>query len=87
MAETMGDRIRMHRARLRWTQAQLGQKVGLSTNAISAIENGETDPRVSRFMAIADALDVGADDLFYGDASRARRTPGGATSPQVPCRC
>ncbi len=64
MAETMGDRIRMHRARLRLSQTELGKRVGLSTNAISLIEAGEVDPRASRIKAIAQALGVTSDYLL-----------------------
>ena len=36
MAETLGDRMRMHRARLRLSQGALGKLVGLGANSISA---------------------------------------------------
>ena len=58
MSETLGDRIRMHRARLRMSQTELGGKVKLSTNSISAIEQGHTDPKVSMVKKIAKALGV-----------------------------
>jgi len=58
MAETLGDRIRMHRARLRLSQADLGEKVGLSANSISALETGQVDPRVEVIRRIAKALGV-----------------------------
>jgi len=64
MAETLGDRIRMHRARLRLSQSDLGAKVGLSTNGISLIERGEVDPRASVIRAIADTLGVSTDYLL-----------------------
>jgi putative transcriptional regulator len=58
MAETLGDRIRMHRARLRLSQADLGEKVGLSANSISSLETGQVDPRVEVIRRIARALGV-----------------------------
>ena len=58
MAETLGDRMRMHRARLRLSQAALGKRVGLSANSISALETGEVDPRVDVMRRIAKALQV-----------------------------
>ena len=66
MPETLGDRIRMHRARLRLSQSALGGKVGLSTNGISLIERGEVDPRASIVRAIADVLGVSTDYLLKG---------------------
>ena len=64
MAETLGDRIRMHRARLRLSQSALGRKVGLSTNGVSLIERGAVDPRASVIKAIADVLGVSTDYLL-----------------------
>jgi XRE family transcriptional regulator, fatty acid utilization regulator len=67
MAETLGDRIRMHRARLRLSQSDLGRKVGLSTNGVSLIERGVVDPRASVIHAMADVLGVSIDYLLKGD--------------------
>ena len=58
MAETLGDRIRMHRARLRLSQTDLGKLVGLSANSISALESGQVDPRVEVIRRVAKALGV-----------------------------
>ena len=58
MAETLGDRMRMHRARLRLSQGALGKLVGLSANSISALETGEADPRLDVMRRIAKALGV-----------------------------
>jgi putative transcriptional regulator len=58
MAETLGDRIRMHRARLRLSQADLGEMVGLSANSISSLETGQVDPRVEVIRRVAKALGV-----------------------------
>lgn len=64
MKETLGDRIRMHRARLHLSQAALGHKIGLSTNGVSLIERGTVDPRASKICILADALGVSADYLL-----------------------
>ena len=40
------------------SQTELGGKVKLSTNSISAIEQGHTDPKVSMVKKIAKALGV-----------------------------
>ena len=75
MAETLGDRIRIERARLRLSQTELGKLVGLSTNAISLIEAGQVDPRASRIVAIAYALGVSADYLLGLKDERPIRKP------------
>ena len=64
MTETMGDRIRMQRARLRLSQTELGKLVGLSTNAISLLEADEVDPRASRIKALAKVFGVSTDYLL-----------------------
>jgi transcriptional regulator with XRE-family HTH domain len=64
MAETLGDRIRMHRARLHMSQSELGNRIHLSTNGISLIEKGKVDPRASIIRAIADVLGVSTDYLL-----------------------
>ena len=75
MAETLGDRIRMHRARLRLSQTELGKQVHLSTNSISAIESGHTDPRVSVVRRIAKALGVSVDYLIGDKDETGERVP------------
>jgi transcriptional regulator with XRE-family HTH domain len=67
MAETLGDRIRMHRARLRLSQTALGKQTGLSLTSISAIEAGKTDPRASHLKKLAKVLGVSVDYLLGMD--------------------
>ena len=72
MSETMGDRIRGARVRKRLKQAELARLVGISTNAMNAIELGSVDPRVSRVLKIAQVLDVSVDYLLDHTATRKR---------------
>ena len=74
MAETVGDRMRMHRARLRLSQGALGKRVGLSANSISALETGAVDPRVDVMRRIAKALGVSFMYLV-GEDEDSERTP------------
>ena len=64
MPETMGDRIRMHRARLHLSQTDLAKLIGISLTSMSAIERGDTDPRASRIKKLAEILGVSADYLL-----------------------
>jgi transcriptional regulator with XRE-family HTH domain len=77
MAETLGDRIRIQRARLRMTQAELARRIGISTTAMHAIESGDTDPRASRVRAMADVLGVSTDYLLGRKDKDAERLPTG----------
>jgi transcriptional regulator with XRE-family HTH domain len=80
MTETLGDRIRQARARLRLTQAELARRIGISTTAMNAIESGATDPRVSRVTAMAEVLGVSMDYLV------GRTAPGMLPPPRSPAR-
>ena len=48
--------IRAARALLGWSQQQLADKAIVSLNAITRLERGEVDPRVSTLMAVEKAL-------------------------------
>jgi len=63
MSEALGDRIRMHRARLHLSQGELAHKVGISLTWMNSIECGHADPRAMHLKGIADALGVSADYL------------------------
>ena len=56
------DHIRIRIKRMRWvrrmTQAELGERVGLSQAAISYIERGSRYIRLTQLTALAEALDV-----------------------------
>ena len=72
MAETMGDRIRSARALKRLTQGELARMVGISANAMNAIEADTADPKASRILRIAQVLEVSTDYLFAHKVKRQR---------------
>jgi len=47
-----------------WSQERLAAAAGLSTMQIVHIERGATDPKLSTIMKLANALNVGADELL-----------------------
>ena len=73
MSETMGDRIRGARARKRLTQVELARMVGISANAMNAIEADTADPKASRVLRIAQVLEVSTDYLFGHKVKRQRQ--------------
>ena len=84
MTETLGDRMRMHRARLHLSQRALGERIGLSTNGVNQIETGAVDPRVSNIVAIADVLGVSLDYLLGRQApTPAKKRPRSRTAAPV----
>ena len=62
--QTIGSLIRDRRKLLGLTQAQLGEAVGLTRQAIIAYERGGADPSGQTIMSIAAALGLSPGDLF-----------------------
>ncbi len=62
--QAVGERIRVAREAKHLTQQSLAEEVGLSAPHISVIERGVKAPRLDTFVAIANALDVSADELL-----------------------
>jgi len=60
----MKNRIRVLRAEQNWSQAELGMRVGVSRQAINAIETGRYDPGLPLAMRIARAFNEKVDDIF-----------------------
>lgn len=60
----MKNRIRVLRAEHRWSQAELGERVGVSRQAINAVETEKHDPSLSLAFAIAEAFELKIEDVF-----------------------
>jgi transcriptional regulator with XRE-family HTH domain len=61
---TLGQRIRHLRRTKGLTLADLAGRVGAASSALSTIENGRREPRLSLLQSIAGALDVSVEDLL-----------------------
>jgi predicted transcriptional regulator len=48
----MAMQVRAARAALKWKQAELAQRAGISEPAINRLERGESEPRYSTFASI-----------------------------------
>jgi transcriptional regulator with XRE-family HTH domain len=69
----LGTRIRKAREHTDISQAELARRIGISKNAMNAIEGGATDPRASRIVAIAQVLGVSTDALLLGTPAIGKR--------------
>jgi molybdate-binding protein/DNA-binding XRE family transcriptional regulator len=58
------NRIKAHRVRRGWSQAELAQRAGISRAAVSAIEIQRLVPSVAAALALAAALGCSVEDLF-----------------------
>ncbi len=63
----MKNRIRVLRAELRLTQAELAKAVEIARQSLNAIENERHDPSVSLAFAIAKALGKPIEEVFVAD--------------------
>ena len=60
----MKTRLRVLRAEKEWTQAQLAEVVGVSRQAIIAIENGKYDPALPLAFKLARAFGKNVEEVF-----------------------
>jgi transcriptional regulator with XRE-family HTH domain len=63
----LGKNIRTQRALADMTQQQLAEIVDCSDKHIGQIENGKNIPSLALVVGIANAFNVGIDQLVYGD--------------------
>ena len=61
---TLGKRIAMLRRNQGWTQEQLGEKVGVSAQAVSKWENDQTCPDITTLPLLADLFGITTDELL-----------------------
>jgi len=64
----MKNRLRVMRAEFNWSQMELGLRVGVSRQAINAIETGKYDPSLPLAMKIARLFERRIEDIFELDA-------------------
>ena len=67
----MWNRVRSLRRDRRWTQAELGEALGVSRQTIIAIENGKYDPSLRLAFAIAAVFELRVDEVFSPDGDDA----------------
>jgi putative transcriptional regulator len=61
------NRLRDLRVDRGWSQVELGARVGVSRQAIIAIETGKFDPSLPLAFKLANAFGVTIEDLFQPD--------------------
>jgi putative transcriptional regulator len=63
----MKNRLRVLRAEKDWTQAQLAEVVGVSRQAVIAVENGKYDPALPLAFKLARAFGKTVEEVFVWD--------------------
>jgi putative transcriptional regulator len=67
----MKNRLRVLRAEADWTQADLAKRVGVSRQAIIAIEGEKFDPSLPLAIRIARTFGTTVEEVFLFDDDRA----------------
>ncbi|TRO96452.1 helix-turn-helix transcriptional regulator [Glycocaulis profundi] len=60
----MKNRIKVLRAERGWSQAELGERAGVSRQAINAVETGKFDPSLPLAFTLADVFGLRIEDIF-----------------------
>jgi len=68
----MKNRLRVLRAEMDWSQAELGFRVGVSRQAINAVETGKYDPSLPLAFRLARLFGEPIEALFLPDAAPRR---------------
>lgn len=65
--KTIGNIVRNARKKKGWSQAELGQKVGIRQGTVSLIETGNPATKLSTILAVLSVLDL---EFKIGDRSK-----------------
>ena len=72
----MKNRLRVLRAELDWSQADLAARLGVSRQTVNAIENGKYDPSLPLAFSLARTFNRRIEEIFDAEVAapaRARR--------------
>jgi putative transcriptional regulator len=65
--ENMNNRLRVLRAERSWSQAELGGRLGVSRQAVNAIETGKYDPSLPLAFKLARLFQMPIEEIFSDD--------------------
>jgi putative transcriptional regulator len=68
----MKNRIKVLRAEKDWSQEELGNRLGVSRQAINAIERCKHDPSLQLAFSIADIFEMTIEDVFQPESLLAK---------------
>jgi putative transcriptional regulator len=60
----MNNRLRVLRAERGWSQAELGGRLGVSRQAVNAIETGKYDPSLPLAFKLSRLFELAIEDIF-----------------------
>jgi len=66
----MKNRLKVLRAERDWSQAELGKHVGVSRQAINAIERGKVHPSLPLAFKLSDLFGLSIEEIFIRDQDK-----------------
>ena len=66
----MRNRLRVLRAERNWSQAELGGRIGVSRQAVNAIETGKHDPSLPLAFKLARLFAMSIEEIFEDDGQQ-----------------
>lgn len=63
---SLGEAIKAHRTRLGMTQEFVAERLGVSRQAVSKWEKGQSDPSTANLLSLSQLFGVGAEELLGG---------------------
>ena len=70
----MKNRIKVLRAENDWSQEELGNRLGVSRQAINAIERCKHDPSLQLAFSIADIFEMKIEEVFQPESLLAKQS-------------
>ncbi len=64
VGEVVENRLKVLRAERDWSQAELGGRLGVSRQAVNAIETGKYDPSLPLAFKLARLFEMRIEDIF-----------------------
>ena len=64
MDEAVRNRLKVLRAERDWSQAELGGRLGVSRQAVNAVETGKYDPSLPLAFKIARLFEMRIEEIF-----------------------
>jgi len=61
----MKNKLRVLRAESGWSQAELAERLGVSRQAVNAIETGKHDPSLTLAFSLADTFGQRIEEMFF----------------------
>ena len=71
---TLGEALKEHRLRCQMTQEFVSESVGVSRQAVSKWERGDSDPSTSNLLALAKLFGISAEELLRNVGSPEHET-------------